>query len=77
MEGQRFFDLQRYSISPKDNYANNGYMADVLNAYIAKEKGRRTYLQGKSFTKDKNEFFPIPQSQIDLEHGALVQNPGY
>ena len=77
MEGQRFFDLQRYSISPKDSYSNNGYMADVLNAYIAKEKQRRTYLQGKSFTKGKNEFFPIPQSQMDLEHGALVQNPGY
>jgi hypothetical protein len=77
MEGHRFFDLQRYSIDPSQNYANNGYMADVLNAYINKEKGRRTYLQGKSFTKGKNEYFPIPQTQIDFEHGALVQNPGY
>lgn len=77
MEGQRFFDLQRYSIDAKANYANNGYMADVLNAYIAKEKTRRTYLQGKTFTKGKNEYFPIPQSQIDFEHGALTQNPGY
>lgn len=77
MEGHRFFDLQRYSIDPSQNYANNGYMADVLNAYIAHEKGRRTYLQGKSFTKGKNEYYPIPQTQIDFEHGALVQNPGY
>ena len=77
MEGQRFFDLQRYSIDPSANYSNNGYMADVLNAYIAKEKGRRTYLQGKTFTKGKNEIFPIPQQQIDFEHGALVQNPNY
>jgi hypothetical protein len=77
MEGQRFFDLQRYSIDPKASYANNGYMADVLNAYIAKEKGKRTYLQGKTFTKSKNEYFPIPQAQIDLEHGALKQNSGY
>jgi hypothetical protein len=76
MEGHRFFDLQRYSIDPSANYANNGYMADVLNAYIAKEKAR-TYLQGKTFTKDRNEYFPIPQSQIDFEHGALTQNPGY
>lgn len=77
MEGHRFFDLQRYSIDPSANYANNGYMTNVLNAYINKEKGRRTYLQGKTFTQGRNEYFPIPQAQIDLEHGSLKQNPGY
>ncbi len=73
MEGHRFFDLQRYSIDPSANYANNGYMADVLNAYIAKEKGRRTFFQNATFTKDQDEYFPIPQAQIDLSHGTLVQ----
>jgi len=73
MEGHRFFDLQRYSIDPSANYANNGYMADVLNAYIAKEKGRRTFFQNAAFTKDQDEYFPIPQAQIDLTHGALQQ----
>lgn len=33
--------------------------------------------QGKTFTKGKNEIFPIPQAQIDLSDGALTQNPGY
>ncbi len=33
--------------------------------------------QGKTFTKGKNELFPIPQQQIDLSGGALTQNPGY
>ena len=33
--------------------------------------------QGKTFTKGKNEIFPIPQPQIDLSGGALTQNPGY
>ncbi|MBX0289250.1 RagB/SusD family nutrient uptake outer membrane protein [Hymenobacter sp. HSC-4F20] len=33
--------------------------------------------QGKTFTKGKNELFPIPQPQIDLSGGQLVQNPGY
>ncbi len=75
MEGQRFFDLQRYSVTPGGN--NTGYMADVLNAYIDKEKSRRTYLAGKTFKKGVNEYFPIPQAQIDFEQGALVQNPGY
>ncbi len=66
MEGHRFFDLVRYGT------------ADVeLNAYIAKEKAKRTFFTGVAFTKGKNEYFPIPQSQIDLSKGALKQNPGY
>ena len=32
---------------------------------------------GKSFTKGKHELLPIPQSEIDLSAGTLVQNPGY
>ncbi|NVO84064.1 RagB/SusD family nutrient uptake outer membrane protein [Hymenobacter terrestris] len=32
---------------------------------------------GKTFTKGKNELFPIPQQQIDLSGGVLTQNPGY
>ena len=30
-----------------------------------------------NFTADKNELFPIPQTEIDLSEGALEQNPGY
>lgn len=30
-----------------------------------------------SFTRNKNELFPIPQTEIDLSEGALTQNPGY
>ncbi|HEY9168408.1 MAG TPA: RagB/SusD family nutrient uptake outer membrane protein [Lutibacter sp.] len=32
---------------------------------------------GKNFVDGKHELFPIPQAQIDLSKGLLVQNPGY
>lgn len=64
MEGHRFFDLVRYGT------------ADVeLNAYIAHEvKSGYNLLTGAQFTKWKNEYFPIPQAEIDLSHGVLKQN---
>jgi hypothetical protein len=78
MEGHRFFDLQRY-----DN--GTGYMADVLNAYIQHETHITGFdfelLNGATFTKGKNELYPIPLKQLDLsvQHGSSVlkQNPGY
>ncbi|MBC7391087.1 MAG: RagB/SusD family nutrient uptake outer membrane protein [Opitutaceae bacterium] len=33
--------------------------------------------EGKNFQKGKNEVFPIPQSEIDLSGGLLIQNPSY
>ena len=32
---------------------------------------------GKLFTKNKHELLPIPQAEIDLSSGTLLQNPGY
>ena len=32
---------------------------------------------GKAFVDGKNEVFPIPQAQIDLSGGRLIQNNGY
>ena len=71
MEGQRFFDLVRWGI------------ADVeINSYIQKEKNLRTYLNNAVFKKGCNEYFAIPQLQIDLSAGAngvpqMKQNPCY
>jgi len=75
-EGHRFFDLVRWGI------------ADVeLNAYIAHEANVDNYVLLKPnnslavFTKGKNEYYPIPQPQIDAStvggKATLVQNPGY
>ena len=72
MEGHRFFDLQRYSVK------DPSYMATQINNYYLKyEKGRRPFFGGVSFTQGKNEYFPIPQSQIDLSKGSLTQDPAY
>ena len=77
MEGQRFFDLARY-----DN--GTGSMANTLNAYVAVEKNRNSfYLVNNTaqFTKGVNEYFAIPQNEIDAENSTgkvyLKQNPGY
>jgi starch-binding outer membrane protein, SusD/RagB family len=77
MEGQRFFDLSRW-----DN--GTGSMAATLNAYVAVEKNRSSfYLVNNTavFTKGVNEFFAIPQKEIDAENSTgteyLKQNPGY
>jgi starch-binding outer membrane protein, SusD/RagB family len=78
MEGHRFFDLARW-----DN-GTGTLMAPELNAYAAKEKGRPTIFAinpQASFTPKKNEYYPIPQTQIDVENATgkvnLKQNPNY
>ncbi len=68
-EGVRFFDLVRWGIA-----------AETLNTYLAKEKLKRTYKSTATFTKGKNEYFPLPASIIDIaaKYGnTLTQNPGY
>ncbi len=36
-----------------------------------------TVLASKGFVAGKNEVWPIPQNEIDISAGTLVQNPGY
>ncbi|WP_439559276.1 RagB/SusD family nutrient uptake outer membrane protein [Dyadobacter sp.] len=65
MEGHRHFDLVRWGVADS-----------VLNAYLAKESKKRSYLSGATFVKGKSEYFPIPQAQIDIMGAnVLKQNP--
>lgn len=66
MEGKRFFDLVRWGIADS-----------VINSFLQKARSKRTYLQGASFESGTHEYFPIPQSQIDLGQNKMEQNPGY
>ncbi len=70
MEGQRFFDLVRWGIA-----------ATTVNTFIAREKAARPLKQSANFVAGKNEYMPIPQSEIDNMNSdgtvRLVQNPGY
>jgi len=70
MEGQRFFDLVRWGIAEP-----------TINTFIAREKAARPLKADAHFTANKNEYMPIPQSEIDnLNADGVVrlhQNQGY
>lgn len=65
-EGSRFFDLVRWGIAEQ-----------TLNAYIDVEKTRRTFLATAKFTAGRDEYLPIPQSEITFTNGLYKPNPGY
>lgn len=66
MEGNRFFDLVRWGIA-----------AETLNQYYSKEQERIKYYQNAHFDKNKEEYLPIPQAQINFSRGEYKQNTGY
>ncbi|MCH7408246.1 RagB/SusD family nutrient uptake outer membrane protein [Belliella sp. DSM 111904] len=66
MEGHRFFDLVRW-----------GEAAQVLNSYLNTERQRRDFLSNARFTAGRDEYYPIPQREIDFTRGVYKQNPGY
>ncbi|MDJ1471393.1 RagB/SusD family nutrient uptake outer membrane protein [Xanthocytophaga flava] len=70
MEGHRFFDLVRWGIAEA-----------TLDAYLAYESKITGDLKGGDFTAPQDEYYPIPQRQIDLQmvngKSTLTQNDGY
>jgi hypothetical protein len=66
MENFRFFDLVRWGVA-----------AETMNSYFNTEKGRRSFLNGAAFTKNKHEYLPIPLAQINFSKGLYKQNAGY
>ena len=66
MEGNRFFDLVRWGIA--DTY---------MNGYFASEKSKIAYLKNGLFTKNRDEYLPIPDNQMRFSKGVYIQNVGY
>ncbi|WP_085537419.1 RagB/SusD family nutrient uptake outer membrane protein [Massilibacteroides vaginae] len=66
-EGYRFFDLVRWGIA-----------SETVNKYLAVEKTRRgAFLQEARFTKNRDEYFPIPKAQINFSKKLYQQNYGW
>jgi hypothetical protein len=77
MEGQRFFDLQRYD-GRSGGPSGAGFMAGVLTAYYkADNRIANPVLSIAKFTAGRDEYYPIPQTDIDAEGGKLKQNQNY
>lgn len=65
MESERFFDLVRWGEAEK-----------VLNKYFAEEANNCSIYRDAHFTADKNEYLPIPFSQVAASDGHYTQNIG-
>jgi hypothetical protein len=65
-EGHRFFDLRRWNID-----------GVVLNDYIARDNQFRTYMQGAVYDPEKDDYWPLPQYQLQLQKRVLLQDPSY
>jgi hypothetical protein len=72
LEGFRFFDLVRWG----DAAATIGTVT-TPGTYLGDEVLRRPYLSDAKFTPGRDEYFPIPQAEINLSGGVYKQNPGY
>ena len=49
----------------------------VFDLRRTKQAGTVMRAHGKAYVDGKHDLYPIPQRQIDLANGKLIQNPGY
>lgn len=70
LEGQRYWDLLRRGQEVAGSYIN--IPAETKPNYVGDDQDFE--VQYRSLTKG---FFPIPQSEIDISNGKLIQNSGY
>lgn len=66
LEGMRFFDLVRWGID-----------GEVLPAYLNAEAGLRAWMTGAQYDAGRDDHWPVPQVQLDLQPEVLTQDPAY
>lgn len=66
LEGMRFFDLVRWGID-----------GETLQQYLAAEAGLRPWMNGAQYNAGRDDHWPVPQTQLDLQPGVLTQDPAY
>jgi hypothetical protein len=71
-EGMRFFDLRRWDKATVGRVD----MTATLNSFARADERIRDAMKGAIFT-EKAKYMPVPQAQIDLQPGVLIQNSGY
>jgi hypothetical protein len=65
-ENLRFFDLRRW-----------GLLKTTLDAFVIKDGLFRSFMRGAVFNATKNDYWPLPQDQIDLQKGVLTQDASF
>lgn len=68
LDGYRFFDLRRWGIDDQ-----------VLNDFLEDDRTYpdRTRYIGITYEKVQDDYWPLPQLQIDLQRGVLTQDPDW
>jgi hypothetical protein len=77
LEGHRFFDLVRWGEIFTNNANGNPDCLQSAFLYNITLSGAAALGTSFQYQAGKSEYWPIPQTQIDLSLGKLKQNPGY
>jgi hypothetical protein len=64
-EGLRYFQLRRWGIAEQE-----------LNDYIQEDAQFRSFMEGASYDGEADDYWPLPQGQLDIQP-SLEQDPAY
>jgi hypothetical protein len=69
-ENERHQDLMRW---------DKAGLINIVTIYAQSKLGSdgQVIEAGRTFTKPRNYYFPLPQSEIDKSKGVLIQNSNY
>jgi len=67
-EGKRLFDIRRLRIA--EEVMTKPVYGQIMD-------GEHVFIETRNFNPSKDYLWAIPQTEIDLSKGALIQNPGY